>query len=111
MTHPYYVRKTQIQFERMGAPGADPMPVAEWAENAAGDQFALVTADGRIVGHGRNVELPPGMNALYVDRETCKKYGLTATIVDLACAELTRILGEEVCVITAWSVKTGHIFE
>lgn len=79
-----------------GAPKANPLPVAEWAQNAEPMQFALVTSDGSVVGHGQYFEGQGGYKVPHVDDETVAKYGLGQSILDMSLGELSGKLGTTV---------------
>lgn len=93
---PYYVSKAEDFFTMVGAPNADPIPLARWAQTAEKFQFAIVTSRGKVVGFGKYVSAQDELKVPYVDKKTAKKFNLTAEIMDMALVEIKSKIGEPV---------------
>lgn len=98
---PYYLKKSEDVLRDMRFDGdADPRPLAEWAQDAAGDEFVFAVSDGAVVGHGRLVREGFVVTAR-ADRDTIARYGLLCGEAGMACGELAGVLGRPVVIVKA----------
>lgn len=96
---PYYISKAEDFFTMVGAPNANPIPLAEWAQTAEPMQVALVTSDGSVVGHGAYYKVPnTDLSVPRVDANTVKKYGLDMNLLDMGLAAISSKLNKKVVV-------------
>lgn len=97
--HPFYISKAKKVLAGLSVPDADPLPLAEWAQDAAMEQIAIITAGGEIVGHATYQTVPTADDTAvaYIDKETASRYDLPGKLVlDLAVAKIGFKLGKPV---------------
>lgn len=104
----YYRAKAAHHLASVGAPDADPTPLAEWAadvdregrmrRSAIIDQTGAVIAECVRIGGGMRVS---------ADDEDAERYRLQRTEVGLAIAQLRRMLDRPLICVRHWEVASG----
>ncbi|MGO5253303.1 hypothetical protein ACTQ11_08180 [Collinsella bouchesdurhonensis] len=107
----YYRTKVARHLASVGAPDADPTPLAEWAADvdregrmrrpAIIDQTGAVIAECVRIGGGMRV------GADYLTDEDAERYGLERTERGLAIAQLRRMLDRPLICVRHWEVASG----
>ena len=109
----YFTRKAKTFLEKAGAPDASPDQLAAWAARWLVDKNpavvgCFVTTSGRVLGDVMRAYCLALDGVWYASEQVTSEYGLPSKLAaDMACANLSRIIGEPVIIARAWQLAKG----